>query len=77
MSAKLMFSIPEKLASRMKAIIPARERSKLIANLLEKEIKNREEILFFCAKSLENCKELKDEVETWDSNFGQDGLEHV
>lgn len=28
-------------------------------------------------EDLEDCKELKNEMETWDKNFDQDGLENV
>lgn len=77
MAAKVMFSFPEQLVSRMKAAIPSRERSKVIALLLEKEINNREQKLFLCAKEFEENSRLKEEMGTWDNEFGQDGLEDV
>lgn len=75
--SKVMFSFPDKLVIRMKAIIPARERSKVLADLLEKEIKTREQHLYLCAKELEESKGLKEEMAAWDSEFGGDGLEDV
>lgn len=74
--SKVMFSFPDKLVIRMKAVIPARERSKILASLLEQEIKTREQHLYTCAKELEASKGLKDEMAIWDSEFGRDGLEN-
>ena len=75
--SKVMFSFPDKLVMRMKAAIPARERSKVLADLLEKEIKMREQQLYACAKELEESKGLKKEMSDWDNEFGGDGLEDV
>ncbi len=75
--SKVLFSFPDKLVIRMKAVIPARERSKIIANLLEREITTRERRLYTCAKELEESKSLKKEMMDWDKAFGEDGLEDV
>lgn len=75
--SKVMFSFPEKLVIRMKASIPARERSKVLAGLLEKEIKAREQRLYASAKELDQNKNLRSEMVTWDNEFGGDGLEDV
>jgi hypothetical protein len=77
MTAKVMFSLPDQLVSRMKAVIPPRERSKVAAALLEKEISRLEHNLFLSAKELEECTGLKEEMNTWDKEFGQDGLDNV
>lgn len=77
MSSKVMFSLPNQLVMRMKAAIPARERSKVLVILLEKEINAREKNLYMRAKALEENKELKEEMATWDQEFGQDGLDNV
>jgi hypothetical protein len=77
MTAKVMFSFPDQLVSRMKAAIPQRERSKVLAVLLEKEINTREQSLYLCAKELEESSGLKEEVAAWDNEFGQDGLDDV
>lgn len=74
--AKVMISVPDQLFSRMKATIPSRERSKIIAILLETEIKNRENNLFLRAKELEQSMRQENEV-NWDKEFGGDGLENV
>ena len=77
MTAKVMFSFPDQLVSRMKAAIPQRERSKVLAILLEKEISAREQSLYLCAKELEESPGLRKEMAAWDSEFGQDGLDDV
>jgi hypothetical protein len=77
MTAKVMFSFPDQLVIRMKAAIPSRDRSKVIAVLLEKEIVAREQSLYRCAKEFEVSSGLKDEMIAWDNEFGQDGLDDV
>ncbi len=72
-----MISLSNQLASRMKAAIPARERSKVIAILLEKEISVREKKLYLCAKELEENYEVNKDITEWDKEFGQDGLKDV
>ena len=75
MTAKVMFSFPDQLVSRMRASIPSRERSRVVANLLEKEISAREQKLYQCAKELEENVALKSEMALWDSEFSNDGLD--
>jgi hypothetical protein len=77
MIAKVMFSLPEQLVSRMKAAIPPRERSKVAAALFEKEISAREHHLYLCAKEVEDCAALQEEMSGWDKEFGEDGLKDV
>ena len=77
MSSKVMFSLPDQLVSRMRAAIPARERSRVASQLFEKEIAAREQALFLVAKELEASTGLKVEMKNWDKEFGQDGLEDV
>ncbi|HEX4044584.1 MAG TPA: hypothetical protein VHZ76_02840 [Gammaproteobacteria bacterium] len=76
MTIKVMFSFPDQLVVRMKVAIPQRERSKVIAAFLEKEISARETKLYLCAKELEESSGLKNEMAIWDDAFGQDGLEN-
>ena len=60
--SKVMFSFPSPLVTRMKASIPQRERSKVIASLLEKEISSREQNLYLRAKELQENECLSKEV---------------
>jgi len=75
MTAKVMFSFPDELVARMRAMIPSRERSKVVAFLLEGEIAMREKKLYMSAKSLEECAGLNTEMAAWDKEFSQDGLD--
>ena len=74
MTAKVMFSLSDQLVLRMRASIPSRDRSRVVADLLEKEIAAREQKLFQCAKELEESVGLKNEMALWDSEFSNDGL---
>jgi len=71
---KVMFSIPDPLYARMMAIIPQRQRSKVIAKLLEDEVKRREQELYQAALDVEQDEELSAEMEEWDVTVG-DGIE--
>ncbi len=77
MTAKVMISLPDDLATRMKASIPSRERSKVISKLLENEIQHREDALYRSALAMEQNEELKDEMAAWDNEFFNDGLDNV
>ncbi len=70
---KVLISMPDELAMRMKAAIPARQRSKVIVRLLEKEITKRERALYQCANDVENDDALNDEMQDWDPTIS-DGL---
>lgn len=71
---KILISIPDNLASRFRAIIPAKQRSKLIATLLEKEILKKEHALYECACAAEGDRSLNEEMADWDIAAG-DGID--
>lgn len=71
--AKILISLPDQLAARMKATIPERQRSKIIVFLLQTEVEQREKALYECALAVEKDKTLKADMESWDSTVG-DGL---
>ena len=75
--SKVMFSLPDQLIYRMKAVIPAGERSQILAQLLEQAIVVRETQLFEAALSLEANQGLKNEMAQWDKTFGGDGLDEL
>lgn len=70
---KVLISIPDEMASRMRAAIPRRQRSKVIVQLLEKEIEKRERALYDCALAVEQDTALNHEMKEWDVTL-QDGL---
>lgn len=70
---KILISLPDQLTARMRATIPARQRSKIITHLIENEVKRRERILYECALSVESDAELNKEMSEWDITL-DDGL---
>lgn len=70
---KVLISIPDNIASRMRAAIPQRQRSKVIVRLIEAEIDKREKALYECAVAVENDMSLNDEMKDWDVTL-QDGM---
>lgn len=71
---KVLVSIPDALYSRMTATIPPRQRSRLIAKLLEDELRKREQELYQAALAVEQDEELGAEMRDWDVTLG-DGIE--
>ena len=70
---KVLISIPDDVASRMRAAIPQRQRSKVIVRLIEAEINKREKALYECAVAVESDSSLNDEMDDWDLTL-QDGI---
>ena len=70
---KVLISIPDAIASRMRAAIPQRQRSKVIVRLIEAEIDKREKALYECAVAVENDAVLNKEMEDWDVTLS-DGI---
>ena len=73
--SKVLISVPDDIASRMRAAIPQRQRSKVIVRLLEVEIEKREKALYACALAVEKDALLNGEMNDWDVTL-QDGLNH-
>ena len=70
---KVLISVPDKLAMRMRAAIPSRQRSKTITHLIEKEVTRREQALYKCAAAVEKDAALNAEMQEWDTTL-TDGL---
>lgn len=66
---KVLISIPDSLLDRMKSVIPSRQRSKVLSQLLEDEVKRREAQLYQCAREVENDKALAVEMKEWDKTI--------
>lgn len=74
--AKILISIPDELAMRMRAVIPNRQRSGVIAGLLETEVTRLELGLFDAAKAVEKDKKLNADMADWDITSG-DGVDEA
>lgn len=70
---KVLISMSDELSYRMRSTIPARQRSKVISFLLEKEIERRERALYQCAIDVEKDEQLHQEMEAWQVTLS-DGL---
>lgn len=70
---KVLISVPDELAARMRSILPARKRSKTIVHLLEEEIQRREKKLYECALAVESDDVLNNEMDEWNVTL-QDGI---
>jgi hypothetical protein len=71
---KVLVSVSDELYARMQAMIPARQRSKVVARLLEEEVRRREQELYECALAVEQDDQLQAEMADWDVTIG-DGIE--
>jgi hypothetical protein len=72
---KVLISMLDSVISRMRALIPARQRSRFIAHLVEDELKKREAQLFQAAREVERDETLNAEMKDWDVTV-DDGVEH-
>ena len=70
---KVLISIPDDVASPMRAAIPQRQPSNAIVRLIEAEINKREKALYECAVAVESDSSLNDEMDDWDLTL-QDGI---
>jgi hypothetical protein len=70
---KILISISDDLASRLRITIPVRQRSKVIACLIAKEVEQREKRLYSCALEVEKDELLNEEMKAWDITIN-DGL---
>ena len=70
---KVLFSLPDEDVKRLRLLIPAKERSRVVAAVLKKELDKREKALYECAKAVEADEALNDEMSDWDITLN-DGL---
>lgn len=70
----LLLSLPDDLALRFRAAVPARSRSRFVADLLAREIDRHENALYKTALAVESDSSLAEEMRDWDVTTG-DGLD--
>ena len=73
---KILISVPDDLACRLRIVIPLRQRSKIISRLIAQEVEQREKNLYNCALSLEQDELLNEEMKDWDVAIN-DGLKEL
>ncbi len=72
---KSRIAIHREIYQVLNDLIPQQIHALKITIKFEKEMPLREQNLFLCAKELEEHTGLKEEIATWDKEFGQDGLD--
>lgn len=73
---RVNFTLPENVYDAFRIIIPKRQRSRVISELLKEEIERREKSLAEIARAVENDKDLHQEMASWDSTLN-DGLDDL
>lgn len=71
---QILAHIPDDLAARFKAAVPARQRSAFIADLLRKALPEEEDALYHLAMAVEQDQALNESLQDWDAAIA-DGLE--
>ena len=64
---RITLSIPDHVARRFRAIVPPRQRSKLVTRLLEQELVERDEALAAACRSANRDMALQHEIDEWQS----------
>jgi hypothetical protein len=73
-AVKVLVSLSDELYARMQAVIPPRQRSRVVSVLLEEEVRRRERELYECALAVEQDEQLHAEMAEWGVTVG-DGIE--
>ena len=64
---RITLSIPDAVARRFQATVPARQRSRLVARLLEHELSERDDTLAAACRAANRDKALEHEIDEWQS----------
>ena len=70
---RITLSIPDAVARRFQAAVPARQRSRLVTRLLERELSDRDDSLAAACRAANRDKALAREIDEWQSF--DDGVE--
>ena len=62
----LLLSLPDDLALRLKASVPARRRSQFVAALLERELGKQDDALTRAALAVEKDRAVNADIKAWD-----------
>lgn len=64
---RITLSIPDAVAHRLQAAVPARQRSRLVTRLLEHELSERDDTLAAACRAANSDKALQREIDEWQS----------
>lgn len=62
---RITLSIPDDLAHRFQAAVPARQRSRLVTRLLQEELQERDNSLAAACRAANRDQALEQEIEEW------------
>jgi hypothetical protein len=62
---RITLSIPDEVAHRFQAAVPARQRSRLVTRLLKQELKDRDNALATACRAANRDKDLEQEIDEW------------
>jgi len=74
MPSNLVLKLPDELVTRFKSMVPNRQRTRVIASLMETEIRRREKELERVAAEVEADVALKEDLRDWDTTIA-DGID--
>ncbi len=70
---RMTLSIPDAVAHRFQAAVPARQRSRLVTRLLEQALSQHDDTLASACRAANRDKKLQREIDEWQSF--DDGVE--
>jgi len=73
----LLLKLSPELMSRFKSLVPVRQRTSVIASLVQSEVERRERELEHVARLVEADSTLNDEISAWDATIADGIDEHV
>ena len=70
---RITLSIPDAVAHRFQAAVPARQRSRMVTRLLEQELSERDDSLAAACRAANRDQSLDREIDEWQA-FDDDGV---
>ncbi|MFN8788560.1 MAG: hypothetical protein ACK5Z5_06665 [Neisseriaceae bacterium] len=68
--AQLLIHVSDRLVNRFRSLVPAKQRSKYIENLLENSLKKEDEILLNCARQIESDEDINELIYDFNNTSG-------
>ena len=76
MASNLVLKLPDELVTRFKSMVPNRQRTRVIATLMQSEINRREKELERVAAEVEADVALREDLRDWDATIA-DGIDEL
>ena len=72
---RITISIPDAVAHRFQAVVPPRQRSRLVSRLIEASLASHEDALVAACRAANQDSELEREIEDWQAFHDEIGEE--